>query len=104
MESVPRERKATPKPVRRNVSVPGPLAAEVRRIAHERHLIMSPALVFLAERGVRAELEAKENLRAAYERFMKEREPGRRIRAGEDLVRAIFGADSIPPTNVSPSE
>ena len=107
MESMPRERKATPKvtpkPVRRNVSVPAPLAAEVRRIAHERHLTMSRALIFLAERGVRAELEAKENLKAAYERFIREQEPGRRTAAGEDLVRAIFGGDSIPATDVNPS-
>jgi hypothetical protein len=83
------------KPVRQSVTVPAPLAEEVRRVAKERHLTMSRALVTLAERGVRAELEARENLKSAYQRFMKEQESVAKEEAGKDLIRAIFGKDAI---------
>jgi hypothetical protein len=56
---------------------------------------MSRALVSLAERGVQAENDAKENLRGSYERFMGEQEPTRKDDAGRDLIRAIFGKDAI---------
>lgn len=75
--------------------MPARLAEEVRRVAKERNLTMSRALVALAERGVRAELEAQENLKAAYHRFMKEQEPTRKEEAGKDLIRAIFGDGAI---------
>jgi len=77
------------------VTVPAPLAEEVRRVARKRNLTMSRALVALAERGVRAELEARENLKAAYRRFMHEQEPARKEQAGRDLIRAIFGDEAI---------
>lgn len=81
--------------IRQSVSIPAPLVAEVRRVARERHLTMSRALVTLAERGVRAELDAKENLKIAYRRFLNERKPSKKDEAGRDLIRAIFGKDSI---------
>lgn len=56
---------------------------------------MSRAIVAMAERGVRAEREAKANLRAAYQRFMSEHDPARKEQAGKDLIRAIFGVDAI---------
>ncbi|MBZ5726779.1 MAG: hypothetical protein LAP87_17505 [Acidobacteriia bacterium] len=83
------------KAVRQSVTIPAPLAAAVRRTAQERHLTLSGALVSLAERGVRAELDAKENLKTTYKRFMDEQEPARKNEAGKDLVRAVFGKDAI---------
>jgi hypothetical protein len=44
---------------------------------------------------VRAEQEAKENLAAANGRFLKEKEPMKKEEAGRDMIRAIFGKDSI---------
>ena len=93
-------RQAHVKPVRQSVPIPGSLALEVRRVARERHLTMSRALVTLAETGVRAEVEAKENLKAAYQRFMDERDPARRDEAGKDLMRAVFGKDAIADDTV----
>lgn len=89
-----------PKSVRQSVTIPAPLAAAVRRVAKQRHLTMSRALVSLAERGARAELDAKENLKAAYKRFMDEEEPARKNEAGKDLVRAVFGKDAIAENTV----
>ena len=83
------------KPVRQSVTIPSALAAELRRVAKQRRLTMSAALVSLAERGVRAEVDAKENLKTAYRRFMNEQEPTRKEEAGKDLIRAIFGKGAI---------
>jgi hypothetical protein len=93
-------RKLEAKPIRQSVTIPAPLAAEVRRVAKQRHLTISRALVSLAERGVQAEVDARQNLNATYERFMKEREPGRKEEAGKDLIRAIFGKDGIAENTV----
>ena len=61
---------------------------------------MSQALVALAERGVRAEAEAKEQLKASFNRFFGENDPARKNEAGKDLIRAIFGKDSIAEDSV----
>ena len=58
-------------------------------------MTLSRALVALAERGVRAEAEAKAQLKAAYRRFIEEKEPALKNEAGLDLIRSIFGTDSI---------
>jgi hypothetical protein len=86
--------------VRQSVTMPATLAADVRRVAKERHVTMSRALVDLAERGVRAEAEAKQQLKAAYRKFVGEAEPERKNEAGRDLIRAIFGKDSIAEDSV----
>jgi hypothetical protein len=61
---------------------------------------MSRALVVLAERGVRAEMEAKQQLKAAYRKFIEESEPAQKNQAGRDLIRAIFGNDSVADDSV----
>lgn len=83
------------KSVRQSVTIPAPLVPQVRRVAKERNLTMSRALVSLAERGIRADLEAKEKLKTAYAQFMKEQTPGAKNEAGKDLIRAIFGTEAI---------
>jgi hypothetical protein len=75
-------RSPKPKPVRQNLTVPAALAVEAHRVTK-------------AEPGVRDELEARENLKTAYRRFMKEQEPARKKDAGRDLIRAIFGKDAV---------
>jgi len=90
-----RPRVKTSRAVRQSVTVPAPVATEVRRIAKERHVTISRALVALAERGIQAERDAKENLRSTYKTFMDEKEPARKEEAAKDLVRAIFGKDAI---------
>jgi hypothetical protein len=89
------QRSSRAKSVRQSVTIPAPLIAEVRRVAKERNLTMSRALVSLAERGIQADLDAKEKLKAAYKRFMDEQKPGPKNEAGKELVRAVFGKDAI---------
>jgi hypothetical protein len=61
---------------------------------------MSRAVVELAQRGIEAETEARENLNATYRRFMSEADPGRKIEAGKDLIGAIFGTDALAEDSI----
>lgn len=61
---------------------------------------MSRALVALAERGMRAEIEAKEQLKASYRRFLDENDPSRKNEAGRELIRTIFGNESIAEDSI----
>ena len=61
---------------------------------------MSHALIARAERGVRAEADAKEQLNASYRRFVEENEPVRKNEAGRDLIRSIFGKNSIAEDSI----
>ena len=74
---MPKRRKAavSSRSVRQSVTIPATLATEVQRLARERHVTISRALVALAERGVRAEAEAKAQLKASYRRFIEEKDP-----------------------------
>jgi hypothetical protein len=90
-----RSHRVKPQSVRQSVTIPGDLAVQVRGIAKEWHLTVSRALIALAERGIRAELEAKRELRKAYRRFMGESEPAQKNAAGKDLISAIFGKDAL---------
>src|ERR1700679_25380 len=91
---------STGRSVRQSVTIPATLVADVRRVAKERHVTMSRALVDLAERGVRAEVEAKQQLQAAYRNFVEEAEPDRKNEAGRNLIRAIFGKNSIAEDSI----
>ena len=82
------------------MTIPAALAAEVQRVAKERHVTASRALVALAERGVRAEAEAKAQLKASYRRFIDENDSALKNEAGLELIRSIFGTDSIAGDSV----
>ena len=69
-------------------------------MASAQHLTMSRALVALAERGLRAEAEAKEQVRSSYDRFLGESDGALKDEAGRELIRAIFGKDSIAEDSV----
>jgi len=98
MDIVPASRKSGAKnaaSVRQSVTMPARLAREVRRVAKERNITMSRALVTLAERGVEAEAATRARLATAYEQFLAAGDPGRKNEAGEELIRAIFGSGAI---------
>src|ERR1035437_2343706 len=95
MKNPARERIRTSSSIRQSVTIPAQRAIEVERVARKKHLTMSRALVELAQRGVDAEAAARAKLNASYRRFMSETDPNRTGEAGEDLIRAIFGEDSI---------
>jgi metal-responsive CopG/Arc/MetJ family transcriptional regulator len=86
--------------VRQSVTIPAQLANEVERVARKKHLTMSRALVVLAQRGVEAEAAARDQLHTTYRRFLSEVDPERKGEAGKDLIRAIFGKDSIAEDSI----
>lgn len=100
MKSRTKSRSQQGSSIRQSVTIPASLATEVRRIAKEKHLTMSRALVVLAQRGAEAETAARENLDSSYRRFLSETDPGRKNEAGKDLIRAIFGKDAIAEDSV----
>ena len=61
---------------------------------------MSRALVVLAERGLLAEMEAKQQLKAAYRNFVEASEPEVKNEAGRELIRAVFGNNAIAEDSV----
>jgi hypothetical protein len=61
---------------------------------------MSRALVALAERGVQAENDAHERLKASFNRFLAENDPEEKNEAGKELIRAIFGKDAIAEDSI----
>jgi hypothetical protein len=85
--------------IRQSVTISATLVSEVRRTAKQQ-LTMSRALVTLAERGVRAEADAKEQLKSSYNRFVAENDPSRKNEAGKDLIRTIFGKDAIAEDSI----
>ena len=87
--------KQTSRSVRQSVTIPASLAREVRRVAKERKVTMSRALVTLAEQGVEAEAAERARLAAAYEEFMSTEDPTRRNEVGQELIQAIFGKAAI---------
>jgi hypothetical protein len=94
-----RVKKPASAPVRQSVTMPAALASEIRRVAKERHVTVSRALVALAARGIAAEAEAQTQLTLSYQRFL-EQEPSNRNEAGQDLIRAIFGKAAIADDSV----
>jgi len=86
--------KARPRSIRQSVTIPAPLAMDVRRVANERRLTMSRALVTLAEQGLEAEAAARTRLTSAYQEFMAA-DGSKKEAAGKDLMQAIFGRDAI---------
>jgi hypothetical protein len=42
----------------------------------------------------------EDNLKIAYQRFLKEREPEKKEAAGKDLIRAILGADAVADDSI----
>ena len=76
----------TARSIRQSVTIPAALVAHVRRVANEHHVTMSRALVDLAERGVRAEADAKEQLKVSYRRFIEENEPAQKNEAERPML------------------
>ena len=77
------------------MTIPASLAREVRRVAKERKVTMSRALVTLAEQGVEAEAAERARLAAAYEQFMNTEDPAKKNEVGQELIQAIFGKAAI---------
>lgn len=78
-----------------SVTLPPELWAEAQRIAGEQNWSMNEAIVFLATVGAASQHQAEANLRTRYNNFMNETDPEKQSRAGNEMIRAIFGPNSV---------
>ena len=83
------------KSIRQSVTLTVPLAKEVRRIARQQRIPMSRALVSLAEQGVQARRDRRQQILSAYGRLVSEQNPQAIEQAGEDLMESIFGKNAF---------
>ena len=77
------------------VTLPLSLADVVNRIAAEQHWSFSEALLFLLKRGVKAQEESERAIEASHDRFMRATGTEEQEHTGNDLIRAIFGPESV---------
>ncbi|MGA8027737.1 MAG: hypothetical protein WB992_11370 [Bryobacteraceae bacterium] len=77
------------------VTLPPQLWADAQRIAGEHNWSIDEAIVFLAKVGAASQRKAEANLQARYREFMDETDPEKQSQAGDEMIRAIFGPDSV---------
>ena len=82
---------ATPKGVRRSVTLPGPIAKQVESIAHRRRLSDNRILVELIELGIEASKQKERAFFELAERFRASKDPVESKRLGDELGRFVFG-------------
>jgi hypothetical protein len=74
---------------------PKDLFDEIQRIAQEENWQLSQAVILLARMGANSQRGSEANLAAQHARFLNEKDSKLRDQAGDDLLRSIFGPDSI---------
>ena len=77
------------------VTFPEPLWQETQRIASEQNWSVNEVIVYLARVGAASHRRAECNLKARYDAFVDEPDPEKQSRAGREMIRAIFGPESI---------
>jgi hypothetical protein len=82
--------KAT-KAVRQSVSLPAPVAAQVRTMARTRKLSANRMLVELIENGIQAEKQKQQEFFDLAERFRSATDPAEIKRLGDQMGRMVFG-------------
>ena len=82
---------ATPKQIRRSVTLPGPIAKQVESIANRRRLSDNRVLVELIELGIEASKQKEQAFFELAERFRGAKDPVESKRLGDELGRFVFG-------------
>jgi hypothetical protein len=77
------------------LTLPLPLAEVANRIASEQHWSFPEAVTFLVKRGVEAQQESERAVEASHQRFIDAETPEEQAKAGNDMIRTIFGPDSV---------
>ena len=77
--------------VRRSVSLPANVAAQVRSLAKARRLSANRMLVELIENGMEAERRKQQEFLDLAERFRGATDPDEVKRLGEQMGRMVFG-------------
>lgn len=79
------------KPVRRSVTLPGPIAKRVDAIASRRRLSDNRVLVELIELGIEANKQKEKAFFQLAEKFRASENPAEAKRLGDELGRFVFG-------------
>jgi hypothetical protein len=79
------------KAVRQSVSLPAPIAAQVRTMARARRLSANRLLVELIENGIAAEKQKQQEFFELAERFRSATDPETIKRLGDRMGRMVFG-------------
>jgi hypothetical protein len=82
---------ATQKQVRRSVTLPGPVAQQVNRIAKRRRLSDNRVLVELIEEGIEAQQQKEKAFFQLAEKFRAASDPEQVKRLGDEMGRFVFG-------------
>lgn len=82
---------ATPKHIRRSVSLPRAVAKQVESIASRRQLSDNRVLVELIELGIETSKQKEKAFFELAERFRAETDPDECKRLGDELGRFVFG-------------
>lgn len=83
---------AANKTVRKSVSLPAKVAAQVRSLAKNRRLSSNRMLVELIENGIEAEKQKQREFFELAEKFRSAKDPEEAKRLGDKLGRMVFGA------------
>jgi hypothetical protein len=82
---------ATPKQVRRSVTLPAPVAQQVNRIAKKRRLSDNRVLLELIEEGIEAQQQKEKAFFQLAEKFRAASDPEQVKRLGDEMGRFVFG-------------
>jgi hypothetical protein len=82
---------AKQKPVRQSVTLPSPVAQQVRSIAKSRRLSASRVLVELVEEGIESRQRKEKEFHDLAARFRAAKDPDEAERLGDQLGRMVFG-------------
>ena len=77
--------------IRKSVSLPSEIAAQVRTMARTRRLSANRMLVELIENGIEAEKQKQRKFFDLAERFRNTADPKEIKRLGEQMGRMVFG-------------
>lgn len=77
------------------LTIPHDIAVVADRMCKDQHWTFEKSLLVLLNRGVAAQAAADQDLEMKYEAFMKQTDPVAQNKAGEDLIRSVFGPGSI---------
>jgi EAL domain-containing protein (putative c-di-GMP-specific phosphodiesterase class I) len=82
---------ATPKQVRRSVTLPAQIAQQVDRLAKRRRLSDNRVLLELIEQGIAAEKQKENAFFELAERFRSSKDPNEVKKIGDEMGRFVFG-------------
>jgi hypothetical protein len=82
---------ATPKQVRRSITLPREIAKQVEAISKQRRLSDNRVLVELIEQGIQAQKEKEKAFFELAKRFREARDPNDVEHLGDQLGRFVFG-------------